>query len=230
MKTVKYTFDNRFDAPSKVKEPDAPPPSFSEDELAAARQAGYEEGLEAGRAEVLADIEHRMATAASNIAAAAGALAAEHEDRRAASTAEAAAVAHAIARTLAPALAAREPLTEIEEMVRECLTVSYAEPRLVIRVAEDLVERMKTIVDRIAHEQSFAGKIILLGDERLTGDQCRVEWADGGAERNREELQTEVDRLVERHLNSLSKSSMEPAAELAGEMAMQQESENADVE
>ncbi|RMF10911.1 MAG: flagellar assembly protein FliH [Alphaproteobacteria bacterium] len=230
MKTVKFTFDNRFDAPPKAQEPAEEPPTFSEEELAAAREAAYREGLEAGRAEVLAGIDQRVADATTQIAAAAQALAAEQDERSAHAEREAVTIAHAIARTLAPALAAREPLAEIEGMVRECLAVCYAEPRLVVRVAEDLVDPMKGVVDRITHEQSFAGKLILLGDDRLTGDQCRVEWADGGAERDSAALLAEIDRLVERHLNNMAVRTPSAPDGQPEQKPVHQRSENADVE
>ncbi|MEX1147621.1 MAG: hypothetical protein WEB93_04480, partial [Sphingomonadales bacterium] len=65
---------------------------------------------------------------------------------------------------------------------------------------------LKDVVDRITMEASFAGKVILLGDDRLEGDHCRVEWADGGAERNLAALQDRVDRLVQRHLDNLTQT------------------------
>lgn len=207
MKATRFTFDNDFDAPQKVDETmedmPAPPQLFSEEELVAARQAAYVEGLEAGRAEVHADIAERVAQATTAMAAATAALINERETRMDQMREDAVTVAHTIARTLAPALAARQPLAEIEGMVRECLAFCYAEPRLVVRVSEDLVTPMKERVDRIALEQNFPGQIILLGDDRLGGDHCRVEWADGGAERNAAAMQAQVDRLVKRHLASM---------------------------
>lgn len=200
---AKYEFQNLFTRPAaKEEEVIEEQPQFSEDELNAARQAAYADGFEAGRAEALQDVSTRATKAAEAIAAAVADQGESNAKRMAAVHEEAVNLAYAIARTLAPTLVARQPLAEIENMVRECLTACYSEPRLVVRVAENLVDPVKDMMDRLEQEQSYTGKIIILGDDRLEGDHCRVEWADGGAERNMDALLADVDRLVQRHLNS----------------------------
>jgi len=202
-RSAKYEFENLFARPSaEADEVVVEQPQFSEDELNAARQAAYADGFEAGRAEALQDVTTRASNAVEAIAASIGNLGESHEKRMAAVNEEAVNLAYAIARTLAPTLVARQPLAEIENMVRECLTACYSEPRLVVRVAESLVDPVKDMMDRLEQEQSYTGKIIILGDDRLNGDHCRVEWADGGAERSMDALLADVDRLVQRHLNS----------------------------
>lgn len=213
MKAVKYEFESLFATPNSEKETEAPlAPTFSEDELNAARQAAYAEGLDTGRAEVRAEIAAVAAEAAQQIAASVQGMVAQQEDSLTRVQEDAVRVAHAVARTLAPALVAREPLAEIEGLVNECLATCYAEPRLVVRVAENLVDPVKEITDRLQHEQGFGGQIIILGDERLAGDHCRVEWADGGAERDPAALRAEVDRLVDRYLNSPAQQPPETAS------------------
>lgn len=232
MKAVKYEFESLFAAPAREKEAEAPPaPTFSEDELNAARQAAYAEGLDAGRAEARSEIAAAAAAAAQTISVSVQAMVAEQQDSLTRVEDDAVRVAHAVARALAPALVAREPLAEIEGLVSECLTTCYAEPRLVVRVAEDLVDPVKEITDRLQHEQGFAGQIIILGDDRLAGDHCRVEWADGGAERDPAALRAEVDRLVDRHLNSQARPSPTTEPETAeADQSHVNGSEDTDVE
>ena len=228
-RSVKYEFENLFARPS-AEEGDVveEQPVFSEDELNAARQAAYADGFEAGRAEMLQDVTARASDAIEAIAASTSNLDESHEKRMATIHKEAVSLAHAIARTLAPTLVARQPLAEIENMVSECLAACYSEPRLVVRVAENLVDPVKEMMDRLEQEQSFAGKIIILGDDRLQGDHCRVEWADGGAERSMEALLLEVDRLVQRHLNG-SGLEKPAAADETTDQPQHNGSENTDV-
>jgi flagellar assembly protein FliH len=65
--------------------------------------------------------------------------------------AEAVEVAVAIAKKLAPALIAREPLAEIEALVIDVLSHVRSAPHIAVRVAEDLVEpagrRLKEIAE-----------------------------------------------------------------------------------
>src|SRR3546814_7302027 len=46
----------------------------------------------------------------------------------------------------------------------------------------------------------FEGKLVFLADERLKTGDLRVEWADGGAERNQKALWQEIDAVIARVL------------------------------
>ena len=47
----------------------------------------------------------------------------------------------------------------------------------------------------------FRGKVVLLADDGLGASDCRLEWADGGAERKLERIWNEVEELVRRALH-----------------------------
>src|SRR3546814_8811652 len=46
----------------------------------------------------------------------------------------------------------------------------------------------------------FEGKLVFLADERLKTGDLRVEWADGGVERNQMALWQEIDAVIARVL------------------------------
>jgi flagellar assembly protein FliH len=114
---------------------------------------------------------------------------------------EATELAHAVAAKLAPALIAREPLAEVEALISECLTDLREEPRVVVRASEQVVSGLKDRINTIAAQCGFPGHVVMLPDDQLQGADCRVEWADGGAERNREELDAHVERVVRQFVN-----------------------------
>ena len=109
-------------------------------------------------------------------------------------------VAIAIARKCAPATAEGGALDEIEQLVRSCLGNLIDEPRVVVRVNEDLVEPLKARVDVLTGSRGFTGTVVLLGDADLKPADCKVMWPDGGIERCSDLLWQEIDQAVEHAL------------------------------
>jgi flagellar assembly protein FliH len=194
---TKYLFETSFD-PAKVDPAVPPAPSFSEQELVAARDEGYLAGHAAGHAEMLRSIEQASADALAAIAAQLAAMNGHFDDIREAAIASGVSVVAATVRKLVPALAKRNGLAEIEHLVRDSLHSLYDEPRVVIRAHDSVIEALQERIDGLAATSGFTGKIVLFGDEHFNETDCRVEWADGGAERNLGELWRRIDAAIER--------------------------------
>ncbi len=94
-------------------------------------------------------------------------------------------VAVAVARKLAPALIAREPLSEISALTSECLRHLNTAPHLVVRINDRLQDVARKELDAIAQARGFAGRLVILGEPDLPPGDCRIEWADGGIVRSR---------------------------------------------
>jgi flagellar assembly protein FliH len=196
---TKFMFDTSFGEPESA-EPMAPRATpernFSEEELAAACEQARAEGLAAGLEQSRGEVEGIVAAALGEVA------------RRMASAQEAAQglrkdatqMALVIARKLAGALMAREPMAEIEAFVSDCLADAVDEPRVVIRVNEALLAHMAARVDALSAGSGFAGQIVVLAEDSLSGTDCRVEWADGGAERDEAQLASQIEAAVARYL------------------------------
>jgi len=209
----KFMFDRSFDqvpvkpAPKReeqeleeMEEPPPPPPVFSEEELLQAKEESYQQGREDGQKEA----EESRAWTETNAQRAiseqlAGLFAAE---RRSAEANQRAAiqVAQALLKKLAPALARKEGLSDIEALMRECLMRLGKEPRVVVRVTEELAEAVRAKVDGLVIESGFEGRVVVIGAPGIEETDCKVEWADGGAERDLDRLMAEVDEVVERYL------------------------------
>jgi flagellar assembly protein FliH len=167
-------------------------------DLAIAEEAAREQGRLAGIAEARTSIEHTTAVALSQIVERLQALGRTTEDIHYESASHALKIAVAAVRKMLPGLAQRNGLAEIEAPVRECLNTFYDEPRVVVRVHDKMLDPLRERVDEIAAGCGFNGKIVLFGDEHLAETDCRVEWADGGAERNLTGLYQEIGQLVEK--------------------------------
>lgn len=97
---------------------------------------------------------------------------------------ESAALAVEVGRKLAEVALAAAPLKEVEALVAECMHKLHREPRLVVRVAPACAEELRADIDRLAAEHAFAGRVVILAEPALGCADCRVEWADGGIERD----------------------------------------------
>ena len=204
-KTVRFTFDRSFDAPPEPVEvtiPDPPPETFSREELDAARAAGWQAGHAAGLAEANASLEAHMAATLGRLDAALGDLISRHTEALTHVRADAAELASEVGQKLARALIASSPLGEIERFLANCLNDLVDEPRLVVRLPDPLVDALRERVDSLASVAGFAGQIVLLGDPTLQGSDARIEWAHGGAERNTQMLQADIDEAVARYISS----------------------------
>jgi flagellar assembly protein FliH len=207
----KYLFDTSFDAPPPapppvVEEPveivpeEPPPPTFSEAELAAAREQAYAEGLAEGlkraRAEAAESQTQKLNDLLAVLSGKVATLLTEEAARVAQSREMTMQIALAIARKLLPDYANRNGLGEIEAAVLHVLSGLGGEPRVVIRVADGLLDTVTLKVQQEAARYGFGGKLVFIGDAGLGPSDCRVEWADGGLERDTMRIWSEVDRLV----------------------------------
>jgi flagellar assembly protein FliH len=206
----KFLFDTSFDAERTAKAKAAaaaqtvaeepPAPTFSEAELAAAQQAAFADGKAAGTAEAegchaarlaaaLEALPPQLAQIAEDVAAAAA------ERRR--DSLEAALV---VVRKLFPQLAREHGLEEAHAVIQQCLERLRDEPRVVIRCADADLDALRARAEDGAARSGFEGKLVFLADERLASGDLRVEWADGGAERQQAALWQEIDAVIARAL------------------------------
>jgi len=168
--------------------------------LAAVEAEAFRRGQAAGEAEADARIERRLSTALAQAADKIAEIAKKLGALEQRLETEAVEVAVAIATKLSAALIAREPLAEVEGLVVDVLAHVRSAPHLVVRVNEDLLELAGSRLKQIADERGFAGRLVLLPAPELKPDEVRIEWADGGIERNREAIENRISEAVARYL------------------------------
>ncbi|MBT4691217.1 MAG: hypothetical protein HN834_03530 [Rhodospirillaceae bacterium] len=203
---TKFLFENNFDVDQdgNLKPDETPDAIYSEEDLAAARGEAQAIGFAAGKQEALGGIENLVANTLQNITAAVGNIGAQYEQAVLAVKAESAQMAMVIAGKLAPSLLERQPMDEIQGLILECLELLPTEPRIVVRVSEPILEQLSEEIDQLAIRAGFQGSVVLLAEDNMTGADCRVEWADGGAERNIEALFQKIDSAVGRYCANLN--------------------------
>jgi len=212
----KYMFDLDFDAqlpepePEPAPSPDGelpveppPPPTFSEFELEEAKRIARAEGHAAGVAEAAEVTERRRAEALAALAQGLANVMAAQRDGIDALRREGLLLAMAVLKKLYPELARLHGLEEIAGVIRECLAQIEEAARLTVRANPDMLEGVRAEAGRVAEEAEFEGKIMFTADAKLALGDCRVEWGNGGADRDQALLWAEIDAIVARAIDSL---------------------------
>lgn len=184
----KFLFDtNDFDKqPEPVEEPVAI--TFSEEQLLTAKTQAYEQGRSEAAAEARVSQETKTHQLLAQLIAQLDQLIAAEDRREIDSMTAATRLVMKVTHKLLPQFAERFALPEIERVVLNALEVRKDEQRIAIMVSPQHLETLKDRLDRLAFERGFAGKLILIADDAMGPSDCRVEWADGGAERMYERL------------------------------------------
>ncbi len=204
--TSKYNFGQSFD-PGASEEELRATPKYTDDDLSAARQQGHDEGHAAGLAAALASEEHRLVELLTAVADQAAGLVAEFDQHVAAHADRTQELGLLVCRKILPTMAERYGLTEIEGLIGECLNNLQDEPRVVVRVDNMTLPMLQERIERISTAAgSFDGNVVLLADDELASTDCKVLWADGGADRDIDKLMTEIDAVIDRHLTSSNPS------------------------
>ncbi len=207
----KYEFGMSFD-PGAAEQEQRVAAKYNDDELAAARAQAYDEGHAAGLDAVLQSEERQIVELLTAIAAKADELAGEFHNHVADHGAQAQNLSMLVCRKILPTLAERHGLAEIEGLITECLGKLPNEPRVVVRIDATNLPKLQQRIDRIAAGASeFFGKIVLLADDDLTSTDCRIVWADGGAERDVEKHMADIEEVINRHLNPAPQSADDPS-------------------
>jgi flagellar assembly protein FliH len=199
--TQKFLFDTSFDSAAharpEAEAEDAPEaPTFSEAELEQARAEALSTGREQGFRDAATSIEQTTAMALEEVGKGLEEILRETARFGEQGEARALGAAMTVVRKLFPGLAQRNGLGEIEGLVAECLGRLREEPRVVVRVTDELLDPLRMQLDRLSERCGFEGRVVLLADETLCASDVRVEWADGGAERDSRRLWHEIDQIL----------------------------------
>lgn len=194
MSPAKFLFDQDFTTAAKAKP--AIPLEQHQALLHEADATGYMRGFAAAKAEILAEAEQRSAAALERIAAT---LAAVAQSLGARLEIEAVEVAVAVAKKLAAALIEREPLAEISALAKECFRHLVNAPHVVVRVNETQHESVAKRIEDIARERGLASGLVVLAESDIRLGDCRIEWADGGINRDRGVTEAAIDEAVARY-------------------------------
>ncbi len=217
----KFLFDNDFGAPASVQAPPPPPvdvvieeeppppppPVFGEEDLVRARDEGFALGRKAGIEETVAGSERKLADAVAAIAAGLERLLAGQAAAQAQAHDDSLTLALAVVRKLHPALARKGGVEEVRAIVEECLGHVAGDARVTARVNPDDLEGIRDGLGEMLDRHGFEGKLLFRADGALARGDCRIEWSEGGAERNQAQIMSEVEAVIARALGGMAAAS-----------------------
>jgi len=189
---------------SELQRPAAPEaPMFSEAEMQGAcdmaRRQGEEAGVARGKADAIAAFDKQVSAALAAISQQTAAIAKATESEALAAS-RSVDLALAIVKKLFPALAARDGIAEIEAILNHCLASLKQEPRLVAYVSAAQLDALQGRLAELTAANGFEGRVVLIGDEKMADSDCRVEWADGGVERDGALIWRTIEEAINQYL------------------------------
>jgi flagellar assembly protein FliH len=197
---TKFLFDVDFAGGANRK----PAMSLAEhaQKLAEAEAAGHRRGYAEAQADAKAEAERRIAGAleriANGIAEATKALTAIETRLEC----EAVEVAVAVARKLAPALIAGEPFAEIAALASDCFGQLVAAPHIAVRIHDTLYATAREKLDAIVRARGFEGRLVVLAEPEIAPGDCRIEWADGGVNRDSAGVEAVIGAAVTAYVSA----------------------------
>ncbi len=207
----KFLFDTDFSP--KAMERDRPVTAADHAlKLAEAESKGFADGFAAAEKERVAEAQRRSAAAFEQIADGLNRLAgglAGVEDRL---EAEAVEVAAAVGRKLADELVGREPFAEIAALATDCFKQLVTAPHVVVRVNDALLATAKERLGEAARARGFEGRLVVIAEPDIALGDCRIEWADGGVNREMGKTEAAIAEMVARYVNARMPAAATPSA------------------
>jgi flagellar assembly protein FliH len=205
-----YSFDNDSAAteeqevvteqPVEEEEEEVIVPTFSEEDLELSRQQGFEAGKQEGLTattesltrqinETLVQVDQKLGTAFQTQGIVNDDLA-----RSALS------VAKGICKKMLPGLAAKHSFDEVDRVITDVFAKIVEHPGVTITVHSSLTEEIEKRINELSADKGYQGKIIIQTDETMQPSDCKVEWFNGGSERDAQAMWREITTIVERNI------------------------------
>ena len=209
----KFLFDTTFGA-SETGEGDANQeqstgrvPTFGQADVDAAREEGFAAGKEEGSRAAANTTEHRIAESLTVLMERLSEHFRMHDEANTDTARNAITVAITIARKMCPDLASRNALGEVERVAEMAMEKVLDDSPMVVRVNPELRDLLAERIDAHTAGTAAEGRVKVSGDADLPVGDCRIEWRDGGAERDTTAMWKGIDEIIERNLGCAAETS-----------------------
>jgi len=191
----KFTFDTEFLGAENRPAPAArarQKQTLTTEELESMQASARSEGESHASVRAAEALERTVAALTISIRAALDTSHTEMEIVRA----EAAELALAMAKRIAPAALAALPAGDVEQALRQAMLQAIGEPRITLRASPAVAAVLEPRITEIAHEEGYDGRVMIAADPHMTGADCRIEWRGGGAERSEAAIEEALTALI----------------------------------
>lgn len=227
-KDKKFFFDKHiFDAPEKeeiAEDLPPPPPTFSEDELSAAKDMSFEQGRMQGQREQVESREQFVAVTLDTIAQNFSHLFAAETIRESIFEKESLRLVLAALDLLSPLVRERLGAEDVRKVIEETLSAHRKTKEITIRVPQGLKGEIETLITRIRRDEHDEVLWRVLEDVSLSSGDCTLEWSDGGAVRD----SVRTARDIRKNLENLLGEPQQPISEIGqGDVSLGNNGESA---
>jgi len=177
-------------------------PTFTEEDLARARDEGYQAGQLDATRDLTSALEQRLVNTMDTINAQIETLFDAFQRDKEEHSRDSVAVATVIVRKLFPALNMDKAMIEIEHMIVESMKRTSGAPTLIVRVAPDIQDAVQAKADELVAVRGHEGTVSVLADAAMGLGDAAVEWDGGGMLRDGDSMWQEIDKIIERNLGS----------------------------
>ncbi len=201
----KFLFENSFDvmeqagSASNEAEEEIVKPTFTQEQLDAARDEGFVSGRREGASQAAEETERLTAQAQQTISDQITAFIQAQEQTRDEIIEGAMTIAAAITRKVFPELERRHSLDEVCQLVETTLSRQMDAPRITIHVSETLHQHVAESLQALAVSKGYGGQLIVLEDGKLATGDCRIDWKNGIALRDTAAIWRSIDEVIERN-------------------------------
>jgi len=213
--TQKFLFERSFDTDqgsssiSEVKLEESPEIevailTFSEQDLAIAREEAFAEGKNEGLKNTEASTEQNLLETLENIATKLDIIK-DNQDKDTKKSFEAAIqTATTIVKKCFPRMTIENGVNEIENMLKMVFSEITHETDIKIQVNPEIKLSLAARLEPIIESHKFTGNLSFKDNNDISIGDCRIKWDNGAAERNQKDLLSQVDRIIKSNFPSLT--------------------------
>jgi flagellar assembly protein FliH len=221
-----YELGTKKKKKKEEESPPPPPPVYTEEQgaqmVADAEKRGHEQGFAEGHKQgfdeahqqIMASLEKAVGDVESEIAEKLAQIDEQQKRANAKINEDAIHVALGVIRKLAPAWSKQYQMTEIEDIVRQCLANLFEAPKVMIKVNPDLEKDVGAAAQRIADSRGFSGKVVVVGEPEVAMGDCQVSWGDGTAVRDSARIWSEINAVIDNALTLHAKDHDLPESDM----------------
>ena len=214
-------------------------PTFSEEDVAQAREEGRKTGRDEATRDMTSALEQRLADTLDTINIKVENLFEAYTQDKEERSRDAIAVAAVIVRKLFPALNMDKSMAEIEHIIVEAMKRTSGSPTLIIKVPEDMHADVEAKTAELAALRGREGTINVIADKDMAAGDISIEWDGGGMMRETAVLWREIDQIIEQNLGQATgevaedaepqsaQEPQEPIEEVVKQAAVSENEENA---
>lgn len=170
--------------------------------LDAARREGFEAGRIEGEKTELARSAQALQASGEALGQQTAKLLSAFDNMRKQTLGDAVALSQTISKKLATQLIEREPVAELQPLIAECMASIDKAPHLVIRCHPDTADAVRDVAEQHMNTSGFEGRLVIMGEPDIALGDGRVEWVDGGIERNSETISNDIDKAIADYLKA----------------------------